>query len=79
MILTYEYHIQLNNHHAALLLQWLELLRGHWNDCLEQRLDRLHRTRCWIDRCSLVSQPSGEIPDCPTPYSQAAQLKQTQE
>ncbi|YCO45883.1 helix-turn-helix domain-containing protein [Thermosynechococcus sp. FA-CM-4201] len=49
MILTYEYRIRPNNHQEAVLLLWLELLRRHWNYCLGQRLDWLHRTRCFID------------------------------
>ncbi|WP_315897265.1 helix-turn-helix domain-containing protein [Thermosynechococcus sp. HN-54] len=79
MVLTYEYRIQPNNHQEALLLKWLEPRRRHWNSCWRQRLDWLHRTRCFIDRCSLVSQPIGEIPECPNYYSQLAQLKQTKE
>uniref|UniRef100_UPI0035C89290 hypothetical protein n=1 Tax=Okeania sp. SIO2F4 TaxID=2607790 RepID=UPI0035C89290 len=34
---------------------WLELLRRHWNYALGQRLDWLNRTRCQVDRCSLIS------------------------
>ncbi|MFB2979052.1 hypothetical protein [Microseira sp. BLCC-F43] len=42
-----------------------------------QRLDWLRRTRCQIDRCSLISEPIGEIPDKVDYYSQAADLKET--
>ncbi len=42
---------------------WLEMLRRHHNYALGQRFDWLRRTRCQIDRCSLVSEPIGEIPD----------------
>ncbi len=42
---------------------WLELLRRHYNYALGQRLDWLNRTRCQVDRCSLVSEPIGEIPE----------------
>ncbi len=42
-----------------------------------QRLDWLNRTRCPIDRCSIVSCPIGEIPLRPDYYFQSAELKQT--
>jgi len=47
------------------------------NYALCQRLDWLRRTRCQIDRCSLISEPIGEIPDKVDYYSQAADLKET--
>ena len=61
------------------MLHWLELLRRHWNYALGQRLDWLNRTRSRIDRCSLVSEPIGEIPERPNYNFQANQLKQTKE
>jgi len=61
------------------MLYWLELLRRHWNYALGQRLDWLNRTRSPIDRCSLVSEPIGEIPERPNYNFQANQLKQTKE
>ncbi len=57
--------------------RWGELLRRHWNYALGQRLDYLRRTRSLIDRCSLVSEPIGEIPNKVDYYSQAANLKGT--
>jgi putative transposase len=57
----------------------LELLRRHWNYALGQRLDAFNRTRCQIDRCSLVSEPIGEIPEKVNYYTQQSQLKQTKE
>ena len=73
------------------MLHTLELLRRHWNYALRQRLDWLRRTRCQIDqggsageaspadtpRCSLVSEPIGEIPDRVDYYTQQTDLKQT--
>ena len=59
------------------MLHTLELLRRHWNYALGQRLDWLRRTRCQLDRCSLVSEPIGEIPDHVDYYTQQADLKQT--
>lgn len=56
---------------------WLELLRRHWNYALGQRLDWLRRTRCQIDRCSIVSEPIGEIPNKADYYTQQAALKET--
>lgn len=56
---------------------WSELLRRHWNYALGQRLDWLNRTRCKIDRCSLVSEPVGEIPQRVDYYSQQSELKET--
>ena len=56
---------------------WGELLRRHWNYALGQRLDYLRRTRSSIDRCSLISEPIGEIPARVDYYSQAANLKET--
>ncbi len=59
---------------------WLEMLRRHYNYALSQRFDWLRRTRCQIDRCSLVSEPIGEIPDKFPGYNfQAGELKQTKE
>lgn len=59
------------------MLYTLELLRRHWNYCLGQRLDWLRRTRCQIDRCSIVFEPIGEIPDKVDYYTQQSELKQT--
>lgn len=59
------------------MLYILELLRRHWNYALGQRLDWLRRTRCQIDRCSLVSEPIGEIPERVDYYTQQAALKET--
>ena len=56
---------------------WLELLRRHWNYALGQRLDWLTRTRCYVDRCSLISCPIGEIPARVDYYSQQSELKET--
>lgn len=58
---------------------WGELLRRHWNYALGQRLDWLRRTRQAIDRCSIVSEPIGEIPERVDYYSQAAFLKETKQ
>jgi putative transposase len=58
---------------------WGELLRRHYNYALGQRLDWLNRRACHIDRCSLVSEPIGEIPGKVDYYTQASQLKQTKE
>jgi putative transposase len=59
------------------MLYTLELLRRHWNFALGQRLDWLRRTRCQIDRCSIVSEPIGEIPSKVDYYTQQSDLKQT--
>jgi putative transposase len=56
---------------------WSERLRRHWNFALSQRLDWLNRTRCQIDRCSIVSQSIGEIPERVGYYSQQSALKET--
>lgn len=59
---------------------WLEMLRRHYNYALGQRFDWLRRTRCPIDRCSLVCDPIGEIPDRFPSYNfQAGGLKTTKE
>ncbi len=59
---------------------WLELLRRHHNYALGQRLDWLRRTRCQIDRCSIVSEPIGELPGLFPNYNlQAGLIKQTKE
>jgi putative transposase len=77
MLLTYQYKINPNPEQVAILSHWGELLRRHWNYALGQRLDYLHRTRCSIDRCSLISEPIGDIPSKVDYYSQAADLKET--
>ena len=56
---------------------WGELLRRHWNYALGQRLDYLRCTRSSLDRCSLISEPIGDIPNKVDYYSQAADLKET--
>jgi len=77
MLLTYQYRLQPNQEQAATLSHWGELLRRHWNYALGQRLDYLRRTRSSIDRCSLISEPIGEITARVDYYSQAANLKET--
>jgi len=61
------------------MLHTLELLRRHWNYALGQRLDWLRQTRCQIDRCSIISEPIGEIPDKVDYYTQQAALKETKQ
>lgn len=56
---------------------WSELLRRHGNFALSQRLDWLNRTRCQLDRCSIVSEPIGEAPERVDYYSQQSALKKT--
>jgi putative transposase len=77
MLLTYQYRLQPNPEQVATLSHWGELLRRHWNYALGQRLDWLRRSRSQIDRCSLISEPIGDIPDKVDYYSQAADLKET--
>lgn len=77
MLLTYCYRIKPNLSQVALMDDWLELLRRHWNYALGQRLDWLKRTRSPIDRCSIVSEPIGEIAERVDYYTQQAALKQT--
>ena len=77
MILTHCYRIKPSAAQEATMLYTLELLRRHWNYCLGQRLDWLRRTRCQIDRCSIVSEPIGEIPSKVDYYTQQSDLKQT--
>ncbi len=59
MKLTHVYRIRPSTEQAATIALWLELLRRHHNYALGQRLDWLRRSRCQIDRCSLVSEPIG--------------------
>jgi putative transposase len=77
MILTDCYRIKPSAEQEATMLYTLELLRRHWNFALGQRLDWLKRTRCQVDRCSVVSEPIGEIPNKVDYYTQQADLKQT--
>ncbi|MBD2311169.1 transposase [Desertifilum sp. FACHB-1129] len=77
MILTYCYRIKPSKKQQAAMLYTLELLRRHWNYALGQRLDWLRRTRCQIDRCSMISEPIGEIPTTVNYYAQQSDLKQT--
>ena len=80
MLLSYQYKIKPNSEQEIVMTQWLELLRRHYNYCLGQRLDWLNRTRSSIDRCSLISEPIGEIPEQFPNYNfQAGLLKQTKE
>ncbi|NET78152.1 transposase [Okeania sp. SIO1F9] len=77
MIITYCYKIKPTSEQSAKIDYWLELLRRHWNYANGQRLDWLNRTRCQLDRCSIVSCPIGEIPGKPDYYFQQSALKQT--
>lgn len=77
MILTYCYRIKPSAEQEATMLYTLELLRRHWNFSLGQRLDWLRRTRCQVDRCSIIAEPIGEIPSKVDYYTQQSELKQT--
>jgi putative transposase len=79
MLLTYQYRLQPTLLQAATLSHWGELLRRHWNYALGQRLDWLRHTRSQIDRCSLISEPIGDIPSKVDYYSQAADLRETKQ
>jgi putative transposase len=79
MLLTYQFKLNPTSEQVVILETWGELLRRHWNYALSQRLDWLRRTRSQVDRCSLVSEPIGEIPEKPDYYAQASNLKQTKE
>ncbi len=80
MRLTHVYRIKPSTEQVAIMDNWLEMLRRHFNYALSQRFDWLRRTRCQIDRCSLVSEPIGGIPEKFPGYNfQAGELKQTKE
>ncbi|MBD2527649.1 RNA-guided endonuclease TnpB family protein [Nostoc sp. FACHB-133] len=79
MLLTYQFKLNPTPEQVVILETWGELLRRHWNYALGERLDWLRRTRSQIDRCSLVFEPIGKIPDKPDYYTQASNLKQTKE
>ncbi len=79
MLITYQYKLNPTLEQASTMEVWGELLRRHYNYCLGQRLDWLHRTRCQVDRCSILSEAIGDIPEKVDYYSQASQLRQTKE
>ncbi|MEG3838815.1 transposase [Microcoleus sp. herbarium14] len=79
MHLTYQYRIKPSAEQTTVLDNWMELLRRHGNYALGQRLDWLNLTRCQIDRCSIVSEPIGEIPAQVDYYTQQAALKETKQ
>ena len=79
MLITYQYKLNPSVKQAATMEVWGELLRRHWNYALGQRLDWLYSNRSQIDRCSLISEPVGEIPEKVDYYTQASDLKQTKE
>jgi putative transposase len=80
MKLTHIYRIKPQPAQVAIMDTWLEMLRRHHNYALGQRFDWLRRTRCQIDRCSLVSEPISDIPDKFPSYNiQAGELKTTKE
>ena len=79
-MLTYVYRIRPSTEQIATIDLWLELLLRHHNYALGQRLDWLRRSRCQINRCSLVSEPIGEIPGRFPNYNvQSGGLRQTKE
>jgi transposase, IS605 OrfB family, central region len=77
MIITFQYRIKPAPEQVAIMETWSELLRRHWNFALAQRLDWLNRSRCQVDRCSIVSEPIGEVPERIDYYSQQSALKET--
>ncbi len=77
MIITHCDKIKPSPEQSAKIDYWLEHLRRHWNYALGQRLDWLNRTRCQIDRCSIISSPIGKIPSKVDYYYQQSELKQT--
>jgi putative transposase len=77
MLLTYQYRLQPTPEQVAKMSHWGEMLRRHWNYALGERLDWLRRTRSRMDRCSLISEPIGSVPEPVNYYSQAAALKET--
>lgn len=79
MLLTYQYKLNPTQLQSSTMAVWGELLRRHWNYALGQRLDWLNRTRCPIDRCSIGSEPIGEISARVDYYTQASQLRTTKE
>jgi len=78
-MLAYCYRIKPSAEQEAVMLHTLELLRRHWNYALGQRLDWLRRTRCRLDRCSLVSEPIAEIPERVNYCTQQSALKETKQ
>ena len=79
MLITHQYRLNPTPEQVSTMEAWGELLRRHWNYALGQRLDWLHRTRCQIDRCSLVCEPIGDVPEKVDYYTQAFELRQTKE
>ena len=80
MKLTHVYRIKPNTEQIATMDLWLELLRRHYNYALGQRLDWLRRSKCQVNRCSLISEPIGDIPGRFPNYNlQSGDLKQTKE
>ncbi|RUR77472.1 RNA-guided endonuclease InsQ/TnpB family protein [Chlorogloeopsis fritschii PCC 9212] len=79
MLLTYQYKLNPTPEQVVTMETWGELLRRHYNYALGQRLDWLNRTRSQIDRCSLIYEPIGEIPQKVDYYTQASDLKQTKQ
>src|SRR5919202_165669 len=77
MIITFQYRIKPTPKQVTIMETWSELLRRHWNFALAQRLDWLNRTRCQIDRCSIIYEPIGEVPERVDYYSQQSALKET--
>lgn len=79
-MLSHVYRIKPTPEQVTTMDLHLELLRRHWNYSLGARLDWLRRTRCQVDRCSLISEPIGDIPGRFPNYNlQARNLKQTKE
>ena len=77
MSITYCYRTKLSAEQKATMFCTSELLWQHWDYALSQRLDWLSRTRCKVNRGSLVSELIGEIPEWLDYYTQQTDLKQT--
>jgi putative transposase len=70
MLITYQYRVKPSTEQIATIEKWLELCRLVWNKTLAERFDWLRRTRCQIDRCSLIFEPIGKIPEKVDYYTQ---------
>ena len=76
-MITFQYRIKPTPEQVAIMETWSELLRRHWNFALSQRLDWLNQTRSQVNRCSIASEPIGEIPERVDYYFQQSALKET--
>jgi putative transposase len=79
MRIVYQYKLKPDTKQKAVIDNWLELLRRHYNYRVAERLNWYEQNRCDINSCSLVVCYLPQLKDNPDYYSQKRDLVKTKE